>query len=332
MHDLSDLSVVITGASSGVGRSTAHAFARRRARLALAARARGPLEETARECREQGGQAITVPTDVTDSNATGHLADEANRRLGGIDVWVNNAGVGAIGRFDEVPIEAHRRTIETNLIGYMNGAHAVLPHFKRQDRGILINNVSIGGFVPTPFAAAYAASKFGVRAFSNSLRQELGRWPGIQVCAVYPYFMDTPGVEHGANYTGRALQPAPPVYAPETTAKAIVSLVEHPRRQVIVGVVAKLAALEYSLAPTLTEWALGRFTELYLAQADWSPDTDGNLNEPMPDRYRLHGGWRWSWPRGWSGGALALCAVGGVAAAALAAGAARKRGHRSDRH
>src|SRR5690606_29452779 len=132
-------------------------------------------------------------------------AEEAARRLGGIDVWVNNAGVGAVGRFEEIPLEAHRRTIETNLMGYLHGAHAALPFMLRQGRGVIVNNVSIGGFVPTPYAASYGASKFGARAFSNALRQEL-KGTGIQVCAVYPFFMDTPGVQHGANYTGRKLQ------------------------------------------------------------------------------------------------------------------------------
>jgi short-subunit dehydrogenase len=326
MLAMDDLAVVITGASSGVGRATAHAFARRGANLVLAARAAGPLEDAAAECARMGGRAVAVPADVTSPDAMRRLADVAVGRFGGLDVWVNNAGLGVVGRFHEAPIEAHRRVIETNLLGYLHGAHAALPHFIDQEHGVLINNVSIGGFVPTPYAAAYAASKFGVRAFSNSLRQELKAWPDIHVCAVYPFFMDTPGVQHGANYTGRALRPAPPVYAPEQTAEVIVDLVERPRRQVMVGAVAHLAKLEYQLAPRLVEWGLARFTEAYLRRAEPSPVTAGNLYDPMPERAGLHGGWRRPLPRGAVRAALAVGLVGAVAAGVmLAARPARGR-------
>jgi short-subunit dehydrogenase len=316
MPHMDDLTVVITGASSGVGRATAHAFARRGADLVLTARAAGPLEDTAAECESLGGRAVVAPAEVTSPESMRRVADIAVGRFGGLDVWVNNAGLGAVGRFHEVPMEAHRRVIETNLLGYLHGAHAALPHFIKQEQGVLINNVSIGGFIPTPYAAAYAASKFGVRAFSNGLRQELRDWPDIHVCAVYPFFMDTPGVQHGANYTRRALQPAPPVYAPEMTAEAIVSLVERPRRQVMVGAVARLAKLEYQLAPRLVEWGLARFTEAYLQRAERSPVTAGNLYDPMPERAAVHGGWRWSAPRG---ATLALGLIGAVAAGAMLA-------------
>jgi NAD(P)-dependent dehydrogenase (short-subunit alcohol dehydrogenase family) len=131
-RDLRHTAVVITGASSGVGRAAALAFARRGARLALAARRGEALEEVAAECREAGAPAaIAVPTDVMNAGAVRHLADTAAERFGRIDVWVNN-----VGAFTETPVEAHDQVIRPNLMGYLHGAHAVLPYFLHRGRGV----------------------------------------------------------------------------------------------------------------------------------------------------------------------------------------------------
>lgn len=292
MNRLRDASIVITGASSGVGRATALAFARHGARIALAGRRETPLRELADECRARGGQAIAVPTDVTRAEVVDRLAQATARAFGSIKVWVNNAGVGAVGRFTETPIAAHRRVIETNLLGYVHGAHAALPHFFAQGHGVLINNISLGAWVPAPFAVAYAASKWGLRGFSESLEAELADWPDIHVCDVFPSFMDTPGIRHGANYTGRELKPAPPVYDPRTTAEIIVGLARRPRRAVTVGLPARMAHLGGTVSPRLTGWTAMRAMQLYFRQADAAPMTDGNLFEPIPERPSIHGGWR----------------------------------------
>src|ERR1700754_1622201 len=207
--------IVITGASSGAGRAAALGFAPYGVSLVLAARNEVALDELAAECGVLGSDALVVVTDVTDPKAMINLVNAANDWQGKIDVWINNAGVLAAGDFDKTPMEVHAQVVETNLLGYMNGAHAILPIFKKQKKGILINNISIGGYFPVPYSAGYTASKFGLRGFSKALKSELSNWPNIYVCDLFPAFLDTPGIIHAANYTGKVLKPAPPVYDPQ---------------------------------------------------------------------------------------------------------------------
>lgn len=151
---LAGQTVVITGASSGIGRATALMFARSGANLVLASRRKEVLVDLAHQCVALGAQATAVPADVTDPLAMQALAQAAERCYGRIDVWINNAGVGAVGRLEEVDLALHRQTIEVNLMGALHGAAAVVPRFIRQGHGLLINNVSLGAWTPTPFAAA----------------------------------------------------------------------------------------------------------------------------------------------------------------------------------
>jgi len=289
MARIAGASIVVTGASSGVGRATALALADHGARLTLAARGREALERVASECTERGGPAVAVPTDISDSDATVKLAEAAASTFGGLDAWINVVGVGAFGRFEETPIEAHRRVIETNLIGAVNGAHAAIPYFRAQGQGILINVNSLGAWVPSPYSAAYAAGKWGLLGFSKSLRAELSRSRGIAVCDVFPSFLNTPGLDHAANYTGRELAAAPPVYEPEAVANAIVNLIQRPRSEVTVGVPAKLAWLLGTMAPGLAGWLAGRAIAVYLNRASTVPITDGNLFESGGGTNRVHG-------------------------------------------
>ncbi len=290
MRSLAGMSVVITGASSGIGRATALDFARQGANLTLGSRRGGELAAVAQQCEREGGRAQFVETDVTSAVAMRALAQAAVRRYGKLDVWVNNAGVGAVGRFTEVPIEAHDQVIRTNLIGYLHGAHAALPYFMASHSGVLINVVSFGAFVGTPFGASYTASKFGLRGLSESLRAELQDEPDVHICDVNPGFVDTEGVAHAGNYTGHRLNVRAPD-RPEQVAAAITRVAVRPRDSVSVGAVAKLAPLAYALAPGLGRWTmdrvLGAATSRAPAQAPqpgalFAPGDNGGISGPMP--------------------------------------------------
>lgn len=284
-------SIVITGASSGTGRAIALRLAREGARLVLAARREAALREVAGLCEEAGGSALVVICDTTDAAAVKDLAQQAFIQYGGIDVWVNNAGVLAAGAFEETPVAVHDQVIRTNLMGYIHGAHAVIPYFKRQGYGILINNISVGGWFPTPYAAGYAASKFGLRGFSEALRGELHRFRGIRVCDLFPAFLDTPGMQHAANYTGRYLKPSPPVYDPQQVAEAVAQLVRSPKDAVTVGFMATVLKTAHRLFPALSRNATAAAIEGYIKVAAPLPDTAGNVFEPVPYGTGIHGGW-----------------------------------------
>ncbi len=283
--------VVITGASSGVGLAAALLFAEHKATLVLGARRLQALEEVVSACKELGASAIAVKTDVTNPAEVHRLATAAIDFSGKIDVWINNAGVLAAGEFTATPIEVHDQVIRTNLMGYLHGAHAVLPYFKQQNSGILINNISVGGWMPVPYGAAYSASKFGLRGFSEALRGELGKYSGVHVCELYPAFLDTPGIQHAANYTGAVLKPAPPVYDPQLVAKKMVSLAKRPRNSTTVGSVASFLRLSHFLTPVLTVAITAKVMESYFKQADPAPTSTGNLYGWPDQSTEVEGGW-----------------------------------------
>jgi NAD(P)-dependent dehydrogenase (short-subunit alcohol dehydrogenase family) len=318
---LKDSVVVITGASSGIGRASAGAFAGRRATLVLAARREQPLRDVAAECERPGVRVLAVPTDVADEAAVRALARRAVESFGRIDVWVNNAAVTLFGRFEETPPEAYRQVIETNLFGCIYGARAALPIFREQGSGVLINVASVAGKVSQPYTGAYVLTKHAIRALGMSLRQELALDGAndIRVCTVMPASIDTPLFQHAANYTGWVVQPMPPVYPAEEVAETIVRLAERPRREALVGGAGRLLSLPQTLLPGLTERLLATVVEKQHLRRDRSvPPTPGNLFEPMAEGTGVSGGWREPGGAPRVGRVAAIGFAVGVTAAALA--------------
>jgi short-subunit dehydrogenase len=292
MESLREATVVITGASSGIGLASARAFASRAANVVLAARRRELLEEAAQECEELGGRALAVPTDVTEPDQVRDLKDAAISAFGSIYVWVNNAGTSMWGPFEDIPLESQSRLVELNLLGAINGCHAALPHFlERGGRGVIINVSSVFGRVPMPFAAAYSASKAGLAGFTEALRAELAPRSEIEVCCVYPAYVDTPTYLNSANYTGRALRPVPPVVPPERLAERIVGLALRPRRSVRVGSLHALAA-PHAIAPDAAGRLVARMGRRFLFRSGpRAPDTDGGLFGTVAGRAEARGDW-----------------------------------------
>ncbi len=284
--------VVITGASSGIGRATAHAFASQGATVVLAARRGDALLEAVRECEQMGGLALAVPTDVRNEAEVEQLARAAVDAFGRIDVWVNNAAVSLFARFEDSPPEIYEEVIRTNLFGYIYGARAALKRFSAQGYGVLINVASMVSYVSQPYTSAYAVSKAGIRALTDSLREEYLDQPEIQVSMVLPATIDTPFFQHAANYTGRAAKAMPPVYPVEAVASTIVSLARKPRRQAFVGNAARMLVAQHTLAPNLTQRMMARMVDRQHLQDQPAPPSSGNVLAPMTGWTSPSGGWR----------------------------------------
>jgi short-subunit dehydrogenase len=291
MRDLKGAVVVLTGASSGIGRAAAHLFAERRAKLVLAARDADALEELARECRDTYAvDAVAVPTDVRDEGGVDSLAGIALERHGRIDVWVNDAAVYMMGALEACPTQAIKELFETNVMGVIHGTRAALACFRLHGTGVLINVGSIAGKVSYADAAPYCASKHAVHAITEALRQEL-RGTDMHACLVVPGTVDTPFFQHAANYTGREILAMRPIYHARRVARAIVRCAERPRREVVVGTAPRLMALIDRWMPWLYERVQPVLVHRDHLGTRRVLATSGNFAQAR-DPHREDGGWR----------------------------------------
>jgi short-subunit dehydrogenase len=288
-----DRVVVITGASSGFGKGAARELAKTGASLVLAARRTTLLEDLAEECQALGGRALAVPTDVSRSADVAHLARAAIQTFGRIHVWINNAGVGALGRFERVPLPEHVQVIETDLLGTLYGSYFAYQHFVARGAGTLINVSSELGKHTVPYYASYVAAKHGVTSLSAALRQEIEQngLSNIHVCTVLPTAHDTPFFDHAANYTGHEVEAPKPLHDPQDVVDAIVRLVRDPTDEEIVGADGVVKNLMHKLAPGLEEKLAGRMMHrTQIEKAPRAPDSPGAVRAPIPEGTEVRAG------------------------------------------
>lgn len=289
VKELSSAVVVVTGASSGIGRATAEAFARRGATVVCAARREASLKEVAAECDRLGGRGRPYVVDVTDEDAVRELARWTVEHHGRIDVWVNNASVYLLGRFDETPADAFRRVIDVNLFGYVHGMRAALPFMRHQDGGVIVNVASMDARMPEPYSSAYSASKGAVRALSAAVRAEL-IGTNVHICTVNPASIDTPIFQHAANYMGRRIKAINPVNDARWVADAIVGLAERPRSEVMIGTPGVMMSLLHAVLPGLAEKQVKTLVDAdHFGEPE--PTSDGNLYQPLAEGSEVSGGW-----------------------------------------
>jgi short-subunit dehydrogenase len=258
LKKLRDQVIVITGASSGIGLSTARMAARQGATVVLAARSGEDLDQLVSEIRSHGGRAAGVTADVAREEDVRRIAEEALRAFGGFDTWVNNAGVSVYGRALEVSVDDMRRLFDTNVWGVVNGSRIACEELRRRG-GALINVGSEVSDQAVPLQVAYSASKHAVKAWTDGLRMELeAEGAPISVTLIKPGPIDTPYTRHAENYLDDEPTHAPPVYKPEAVARAILHAATTPVRELFIGGGAKFASTMHRVAPQLSNRLVGR--------------------------------------------------------------------------
>lgn len=287
-YPLSNKTVIITGASSGVGLATAEAFAKAGCNLVLASRGKEALDKAVVYCQSLGALTVGIPTDMSDYEQVQHLVKQALVRTGKIDFWVNNAGVMASGKFEEIPIEVSHQVVKTNLFGYMNAAHSVIPIFKQQGFGVLINNVSIGGFMPAPYSAVYSATKFGIKGMMECLQGELSDEPNVHICNLYPQIQRSTGNMHSAKYSGLDFKIPPFAANPKDTAQQLLNLALEPKKDKFPDFISWGLKTTHSLFPKLLVNTASAGMRLLMKIKDGEA-TVGNVMEPSKAPHEIYG-------------------------------------------
>jgi len=283
--------VVVTGASAGNGRAIARAFADAGCDVGLLARDAGRLAVAVGEIEARGQRGLAVPTDVADPEAVERAADEIERVLGPIDVWVNDAMATIFAPVHEITPAEFRRATEVTYLGTVHGTMAALRRMRRRGKGSIVQVGSALAYRAIPLQAAYCGAKFAIRGFTDSLRTELLH-DGIPInlCMVQLPAVNTPQFDWALNKMPRKAMPVPPIYQPEIVGRAVVFAAFHPRREIWLGLPTWKAILANTIAPAMLDRMLAR-TGFSSQQREEpaGPNAPSNLFETVPGRQGAHG-------------------------------------------
>src|ERR1700722_696953 len=274
--------VVVTGASGGVGRGTAQAFAARRAKVAVLARGDAGLEGAVKDVEAAGGTALAIPTDVADHAAVEAAAGQVEEALGPIDIWVNVAFTSVFAPFTEISPEEYKRVTEVSYLGFVYGTMSALKRMIPRDAGTIVQVGSALAYRGIPLQTAYCGSKHAIQGFHEALRCELlHQGAHVRVTMVQMPAVNTPQFDWVLSRLPRHPQPVPPIYQPEVAARAVVYAADHPgRRQYWVGASTAATLLADKIAPALLDRYLGRTGYKSQQTGEEQGDRSGNLWQP----------------------------------------------------
>lgn len=286
--------VVVTGASAGLGRAIAHGYAKRGCKLVLLARNPEALEAAVSECAWMGGEAVAIPTDVSDAEAVERAAEEALARFGQIDVWINNAMVSVFSPVKEMTAADYKRVTEVTYLGYVHGTLSALKHMLPRNKGTIIQIGSALAYRSIPLQSAYCASKHAINGFTDSLRCELIHdASNVQITAVHMPAMNTVQFDWVKSRLKNLAQPVPPIYEPDVCAKIVVDagFAKRPRREYWVGFPTVEAVIGQKIAPGFADWFLGKsgYDSQQLPNEPRDPAAPNNLYEYVPGTHSARG-------------------------------------------
>ena len=249
---------VITGGSSGIGRSAARIFVERGWRVAIVARGQAALDDVKADLTRRGGTVETFTADVADNAALAAAAAAIVASMGPFDVWVNNAGVSVFAKFADMTDEEFRRVTDVTYMGCVNGTRVALEHMRPRDAGTIVNVCSAIGFRGVPVQSAYSGAKWAMRGFAEAVRAELiNERSRVHIGMVYPPAVNTPFYAHAVSHTAGLPRPPPPIYQPEIIGDAVYLAATTRRRDIVVGGQSVQIALLNGLAPRLADFVIG---------------------------------------------------------------------------